>query len=269
MLTAYFGVTWLLDIGNPKAVEKALDDIPVHSETANSTGTTDFPTSPQDVYRNVIDKLWKRKNKNDEPLRVLSWILYAARPLKMEELLDALAVAEDEKVILERHKTAPEEVVKSCQPLVDYDPITRVVRFTHDTVREYLERYCKNQLYPPSDLAKTCLHYVGLDEFNEPCLDPKALQSRLDTYRFTEYACEYWGYHARGRPKDEMDIEEVTIRTFETANKLQAVAQINRYASFGRFDIPQKTITFHSLALNGLVTLCEVTWQKKLQGGGE
>jgi len=229
---------------------------------------TDFPTSPQDVYRTVVNKMLAQKEFDDQPLRILSWILHAARPLKMEELQEALAVDEDVKELLERHKVAPETIVKSCEPLVDYDKFTRVVKFTHDTVREFLEEHCQDQLYPPQDLAKTCLYYLGLDEFNKPCRDQKALQIRLEKFKFTEYACEYWGFHGRGTPKDEAEIEEVTFRTLETADTLQSVAQINRYVSFGRVDFPRQSIVFHGLALNGLSTLCKRLLAKKLEDGG-
>jgi hypothetical protein len=90
----------------------------------------------------------------------------------------------------------------------------------------------------------------------------------LEKFKFTEYACEHWGFHGRGTPKDEVDIEEVTFRTLETADKLQSVAQINRYVSFGRVDFPRQSILFHGLALNGLSTLCKRLLDKKLQDGG-
>jgi len=268
MLTAHFQVMYLLNFGNIRKLEVAMKKIPMLLEDAFPPGMTDFPTSPQDVYRTVVNKMLAQKEFDDQPLRILSWILHAARPLKMEELQEALAVDENVTELLERHKTAPETIVKSCEDLVDYDKYTRVVKFTHDTVREFLEEHCKDQLFPPRDLAKTCLYYIGLDEFNKPCPDQKALQSRLEKFKFMEYACEQWGFHGRGTPEDEVDIEEVTFRTLGTGNKLQSVGQINRYVSFGRVDFPRQSILFHGLALNGLSTLCKKLLEKKLQDGG-
>ena len=267
MLTAHFQVMYLRNFVNIRKLEAAMKNIPMLSEGAFPSDMTDFPKSPQDVYRAAVNKMLAKREYGDQPLRILSWILYAARPLKMEELQEALAVDEDATELLERHKTSPEEIVNTCEPLVDYDKSTRVVKFTHDTVREFLEKNCKHELYGPQDLAKTCLYYFGLDEFNEPCPDQKALQIRLEKFKFTEYACEHWGFHGRGTPKDEADIEEVTFRTLGTS-KLQSVAQINRYVSFGRFELPKQSILFHGLALNGLSTLCQRLLDKKLQDGG-
>jgi len=268
MLTAQFQVMYLLNFVDIRMLEVAMKDIPMLSEGAFPPDMVDFPKSPQDVYRTVVNKMLAQKKFGDQPLRILSWILYAARPLKMEELQEALAVGENVKVLLERHKSTLEDIVKSCEPLVDYDKSTRVVKFTHDTVREFLEKNCKDQLYPPRDLAKTCLYYIGLDEFNTPCPDGKAVLIRLEKFKFTEYACEYWGFHGRGTPKDEEDIEEVTFRTLGSS-KLQSVAQINRFVSFGRVEIPKQSVLFNSLALNGLSTLCKRLLDKKLEDDGE
>jgi hypothetical protein len=266
MLTAHFQMMYFLNFGNIRKLEVAMKKIPVLSEGAFPPGMTDFPTSPQDVYRTIVNKMLFRKEFDDQPLRILSWILHAARPLKMEELQEALAVDNNITELLERHKASPETIVKSCEDLVDYDKYTRVVKFTHDTVREFLAEHYKDQLFPPQDLAKTCLYYLGLDEFNKPCRDQKELQIRLEKFKFTEYACEHWGFHGQGAPED---IEEVTFRILETADKLQSVAQINRYMSFGRVEFPRHSILFHSLALNGLSTLCKRLLDKKMQEGGK
>ena len=273
MLTAHFQVQYLLQFEDTRDLEEAIKNIPVLSENAFPSGrlTAGFPTSPQDVYRNVIDKMCEKKalRLGDQPLRILSWILYAARPLKVEELVEALAVGEHDKELLERRKAKPKDIVKGCEPLVDYDEHTRIVKFTHDTVREFLEEHCTNKLSAPHDLAKICLYYLGLIEFDEPCPDEKALEIRLTKRSFTKYACEFWGYHAQGTPKDEAEIEHVTNRVLGTANRMQAVAQINRYASLGEFKIPQNTTLFHNLALNGLSTLCKIQLDKAMQGGGK
>src|SRR5271154_3201358 len=125
MLTAHFQVMYLLNFGNIRKLGAAMKKIPVLSEGAFPPGMTDFPTSPQDVYRTVINKMLAQKEFDDQPLRILSWILHAARPLKMEELQEALAVDENVTELLERHKTAPETIVKSCEPFVDYNKYTR------------------------------------------------------------------------------------------------------------------------------------------------
>ena len=245
----------LVKFDDMRKLEKAIKNL-------DASGITDF-------YRNVINKMKSEGEKyGDQSLRVLSWILYAARPLKVEELVEALAVGENDKELRKRYMTRPERIVEMCDPLVDYDMHTRVIKFTHETVREFLDQQCKDDLYPPQELAKTCLHYLGLIDFDEPAPNEKALEIRLRTRCFTKYACEFWGYHARGAPKDETDIEEITIRVLETANRMQAVAQINRYASLAQFDIPQNTTLFHNLALNGLTTLCRRLLDKTMQTGG-
>jgi hypothetical protein len=266
MLTAHYQLLYLLQFGNARKLEAAVENLPVHSETAFPQGETVYA---YDFYRTAINKMVTNKEVDDQPLRVVSWVFHAARPLNMEELVEALAVDEGCKQLLEKYKALPNTIVKCSEPLVDYDKSTRVVKFAHDTVREFLEQHCKAELLPPQELAKTCLAYLGLDEFNQPCPDEKALEIRLARFRFSVYACEYWGYHARGAATDEAEIEEIAFRTLDTANKLQSLAQINRYyAGVGRFDTPQQTTLLHILAWNGLSTLCKRLLDKKLQDGG-
>lgn len=274
MLLAHFQVQYLLTFDSPKDIEDALDQIPEFSEHAFTEDVTPpkggFPTSPQDAYRKFMEHILKNKREK-QPLRVLSWIFYSARPLKMPELVDALAIYKDAKVAKDftRFRILPEAIVKGCRGLVDYDETTQIVKFTHDTVREFLQRHHVSSLHPPAELAKICLYYIGLDTFKEPCPDPEALRQRFNEFMFAEYACEHWAYHARGAPETAEEIQDLTSITLNDLKRLQALTQVNQYLSIKQFIIATRTIPFHTLAQNGLATLCRVRLDNEIGRVGQ
>jgi hypothetical protein len=272
MLTAHFQVTFLMTFENPRNLEKALAEIPDFSDEAFTEGVPvpigGFPMSAKDHYRKSMERILRNK-REDLPVRILSWIFYAVRPLKMHELQDALAIEKEQKQFVERYRTIPSAIVKSCQGLIDYDDTTQSVKFVHDTVKEFLQAHHISDLHPPSELAKTCLYYIGLDEFNEPCLTQEDLSLRLDKLKFTKYACEHWAHHARGDPETTVEIQKLTFSTLRTAKKLQSLTQINQYRDLRMFNVAPQTIVFHILALNGLAMLCQVLLDQQMADIGQ
>lgn len=270
-LLAKFQVWYIIKtLMAPDLVDESLQKLPTYQPKDKSTRSRDhsdavrdlkLPTEPAEVYENIMEQLVKLPT----PLRILSWIYYAPKQLRMCELLEALIVKEgDTKLREERLKFKPGDVVEVCESLVVYEERSDIVRFTHYSVQEFLgqQEYLEKFL-SATDLAKICLTYLGLDVFSEPCTDEDSLRDRLNQYKFLCYASQFWGYHTKGDPERSPVIQKAIFDTFTSENKLKLLIQINAYLDVnlgGCFKDPSttKTVIFHILASNGLATLFKI-----------
>jgi len=124
----------------------------------------DLPPVLDAAFENVLTRI---QMKGEEFQRLafetFAWVLYASRPLTVEELLEALAV---EEWSLEREpENIPmmELMLECCMGLVIVQPSDRTVRFSHYSVQEFLSS--RSSLIPPAlYLAKSSLTYLLFDK---------------------------------------------------------------------------------------------------------
>lgn len=120
--------------------------------------------------------------------KALTWLLYAQRPLTTKELI-VVTSSEFEAHNLQLTRT---DVLNLCCNLVIWDAKLDVFRFSHLSVREYLE----NRM----DYASSCLHRVAIKDCLKFC--KIKYQDIVDRGRgensssiFLDYAATYWAVH--------------------------------------------------------------------------
>lgn len=231
----------VLGRGNPKEMIKALNSL-----------SSDLPKA----YKRIIDRM--DPGQKEFAFQILSWILHARRHLRMEELCEALAVEDGQKKIVDVAISPPNYIIETCAGLVIYDEDTKIVRFNHQTVKEFLEVQNSVRLLEPIALAKTCLTYLGFNEFDVPCYDERSLQDRLERYKFSRYAAQYWAEHVRGAAERENVIQNAILETFQSVGKRESMCQCQKYAktSSGTFGKVKGSSLLHIIAENGLATVC-------------
>ncbi|KAK1242838.1 hypothetical protein MKX08_005650 [Trichoderma sp. CBMAI-0020] len=142
--------------------------------------------------------------------RVLGWIICAKRPLSTKELQYALAVKVgtdelDEDAIPQVH-----DMVAFCAGLVTVDEESNVIRLVHYTTQEYFEK-TKSNWFPDAEamVTETCISYLSFPAFENCCVGKCCLEKEVLSQPFLEYACHYWGDHARvvGRKLDDIVME--------------------------------------------------------------
>ncbi|KAI8205658.1 Vegetative incompatibility protein HET-E-1 [Colletotrichum sp. SAR 10_76] len=95
--------------------------------------------------------------------QVLSWIVFAMRPLRMNELQHALAVEEDESEIDEDNIPSAEIMISACAGLVTLDEQGGTIRLVHQTTQEFFSSR-KHDLFRDVDaqIAVTCF-FTGVN----------------------------------------------------------------------------------------------------------
>ena len=138
--------------------------------------------------------------------RTLRWVISAYRPLKIAELVEAIAIEVDDTTFDEYSTTEEVEILKWCSCLIRKTSFqdNDIVELAHFTVEEFLEaidskktprlaRFADlkktSQLY----VSRTCLTYLNFDVFAKARVEDWFW---LSAHPFWNYAAYGWQLHA-------------------------------------------------------------------------
>ena len=148
-----------------------------------------------EAYTATLSRLKAQKGyKSVLGLKVLMWVLYSERPLRVEELRHALGVEIGSADLDPENVPALRTLVASCLGLITVEASSSTVRLVHFTLQEYLLSDPTLFHSPHSAIAEVCLTYLNFRSIR--CLSP-ALYWAPSTTPLLEYASIYWERHAR------------------------------------------------------------------------
>jgi len=226
-----------------------------------------IPSELFDLYQLVIDA-HARSTSDSGPLvqKILSWIFHAKRPLQMAELQEALAVEDGDVDLEEDDLTPAAQIVQVSGNFVSYDTASGIVRFSHDTMRDFLQDRCINYLSHESELAITCLTYLLFELFADgPCTDERSFALRLSSRPFGKYAAHYWGSHTKGPGENNTTIQKLLSTLVKSSAKIDSMAQLavaQRPKDWNNV-VRGKTI-WHLVAENDLTILAAILTQRTI-----
>ena len=168
----------------------------------------ELPESLDETYERILKEI--KKPNRDHAHRLLQCLVVAVRPLKVEELAEALAVDfEDAEGIPKlnpdwRWEDEEQALLTSCSSLIAIVGTdgSRVVQFSHFSVKEFLtstrlagsgkdmSRYHINLEPAHTVLAQVCM---GILLHPNGCLEDNSIWS----FPLVGYAAQYWVIHAR------------------------------------------------------------------------
>ncbi|KAL1798213.1 hypothetical protein ACET3X_002250 [Alternaria dauci] len=183
----------------------------------------------------ILEPLYSKNMENIRELRrhdqelvhdALAWLLLAKRPLQGSELLHALAVKDGSHKLDSAGLLTTKFLTWLCEHVhfVSYAEINDQLNM-HRTASDYLLRTL-NTWYPNAQdmVTRCCLTYLSFDEFTKgPCTTDGEFESRLDKYRFYQYATQYWPDHVKSL---QNSLPEPLIDSFLTnAGKVASASQ--------------------------------------------
>jgi ankyrin repeat protein len=143
--------------------------------------------------------------------RVFQWIYRAETELHVDFLVQAVC----QELFSEKPKLPDFDdqfLLRSCQNLVIIDK-KRICRFSHLSVREYLEQQHQGLLSQSHVIiADVCLQFLGRKYGEEVTLKTSSKYAKKMKHKLIEYAEKYWPYHcgiAMEEAKDNRCIEAV------------------------------------------------------------
>ena len=175
---------------------------------------------PEDLNK-TYDRILENINKKHHQvaLKILQWLTYSARPLRLEEVVEVIAIDLEDTPRFNPQKRyrEPRNIWMICSSLISLQEEVLgdarkgspkvIVQLAHFTVKEYLisprirearvKQYSIQEVAANAFIAESSLAY--LLQFDKP--DSLTTQS-VDEYPLADYAARYWTEHARLAEKD-------------------------------------------------------------------
>ncbi|KAL9625602.1 MAG: hypothetical protein Q9160_000315 [Pyrenula sp. 1 TL-2023] len=234
---------------SPKSLRTALATLP--------KGPAGYDLS----YQQAMDRSEGQiQNSTKLAKRVISWIVYARRPLTSVELRHALAVELGETRFDESNLPDIDDMVSVCAGLVIVDQESDIIRLVHYTTQEYFERTAK-VLFPDAqrDITEICVTYLSFGAFEEKCQESCEFLDRLRDFPLYDYSAMNWGYHARNV---STVTQQLILQFLENKDKASSSHQvmINPVTRVPRtfFSSPAKLKGAHLAAYFGLSDIMEL-----------
>ena len=193
-------------------------------------------------------------------MKTLALVLYAKRPLTVEELLEALAIEvwssghEPDDIVHE------EVMLECCKGLVRVQTTDRTVHFSHCSVHNYIQSHpdlLSSNLY----LAKICLTYLLYDGIQSA----DSASDAMLNHPFLPYASKNWAAHVKGDGESDPEILNHLEELFRSHDKFLRVAKLHYSMKIlktsGDKKIPIST-PLHIAAGAGLNSVAEKLLQK-------
>ena len=190
----------LTDKTSPKAIKVTLQAIAKGAENLYQ------------VYDAVISRIRNQSpHSSNLAIKLLSWLVFAIRPLSIEELQHALAIEPESTEFDKDNISNIEDLVLVCKGLVSVDRESEVIRLSHYTAKEYFEKTHDTQLPgAQANIASACLTYLSYDVFARETEDPQipiseeteddqislSDETEDDPFPLFIYAANNWGHHA-------------------------------------------------------------------------
>jgi ankyrin repeat protein len=218
-----------------------------------------LPTDLPNAYNEILDRIRKDGEAEQLVLKILSWLFYAKRPLKMDELQEALVVELGDTRLQREYFLEGAFIVEECKGLISYDLASGIVKFAHYTVKNFLGSTKLMNHLTEIDLAKTLLTYVSFDIFKQgPYLDinyEMNPQLRLITeqYKFSDYAARFWIFYIVGKGESDAVIQDLLFDSFQSPTRIDSVCQL----AFKRWPVPSGYTFLHLAARYGLTLICK------------
>ncbi|MCJ1471194.1 hypothetical protein MMC07_009842, partial [Pseudocyphellaria aurata] len=247
-LLAQLYVDSLLDTRTRKIVQDTLETMSKGTEALDK------------VYADAVERI-KGQRPRDSALAtdVLSWIIYARRPLTTKEICHALAVQPNDEEIELDNILDVEEIVSVCAGLVTVDKESDIIRLVHYTTQEYFQQVRGEWNFNVQlKLASTCLTYLSFRSFRSGgCLTESDLESRLIRNPFLVYAAEHWGSHTLTVQEELCELACSFLQCINSiSSAMQAGSREVQHPSFFLY-YPKDTTGLHLTAHHGLLRLSE------------
>ncbi len=191
-----------MDVSRFRWVECQLDSLGnCLSPAALRRALKTLPETLPDTYDRILGSIGE--DYRTEAHTALQWLAFSARPLRLEEVAEAIAVKPGCGLdFVEDRLFDPYEILTICSSLITISDEASEIRLAHYSVKEYLmsERiltgprsaFATLEVPTNGNITKLCLTYLSL--FDKP---DSLSEASLRDFPLLGYAAQYWYEHAR------------------------------------------------------------------------
>ncbi|KAI0379596.1 hypothetical protein F5Y04DRAFT_290200 [Hypomontagnella monticulosa] len=189
-----------------------------------------LPRTLEETYDRILCSI--DEDRYEIALRILQWLSYSIRPLRLEELADVVAVnvKSDPRFDPELRFSEPRDMLTICSSLVTLSTnaedgsggeAAEQIRLAHLSVREYLisdrilvgkaARYSVQDVSAHDSISQICLAYIL--QFDDPKLHRGAIVER---FPLANYAARHWPRHVRASGKESDGVVLLVMELFSS-----------------------------------------------------
>lgn len=185
----------------------------LRSDRAIKEALVKLPSGIFATYDEILHQLCTKNPDDVEDMkRILQWLVYSMEPLTLEQLAEIVSIRPDDRSLDESGiATDLMDLAACCGSLVaihtqdtssgQYEdlrgPLVTLITLAHASVEEYftsgkLGRGLSSTFHMDAkvvhhELAKTCLQYVGFEDFEHPMEQPVGLRLPFCSFFIFEY----------------------------------------------------------------------------------
>ncbi|KAL4971954.1 ankyrin repeat-containing domain protein [Aspergillus desertorum] len=179
------------------------------------------------AFRATMDRIESQsKERSSLARRLLRWVTYTKRRLKLQEILCAFSVEEGEELDPD-NKPNPDVLLRACHGLVVVDRVDGTVGLVHTTAYEFFNNGNVLGHECDYDIARTSLQYLTMSDIS-PCITSTELLRQLEFREFLDYSARYWGQHIRG-PDEECQLEGLITKLLRESQIRNGAFQVLQY----------------------------------------
>jgi hypothetical protein len=188
-----------------------LNDVTCKDDVADVLN--DLTVTVEETYRQTFDRIRDKSRPRQELAEsVMLWLSYARRPLKFEELQEAVALKWKDTV-LEIKSVSPRKIIlEACMGLVTTESQGGTITLVHSTLEGYFKSQYRSKVDPDAFIARLLLSYLSRTIISQA---PRAryndfAQPLLERCPLLPYGYHFWHDHA----KSSQDLFETAILSY-------------------------------------------------------
>ncbi|KAL9042441.1 MAG: hypothetical protein Q9214_003780, partial [Letrouitia sp. 1 TL-2023] len=189
-----------------------------------------LPTDLYKVFEQTLERVRSQsQGRRRIGIRTLTWLVQAHRPLRIQELSEALAVRPGTSILDKAYCPSQQVILEACKGLVVVDGATSAVHLIHYAVQEHLKAGdIDSPDSVPPELGVLCVDYLSLDSVAGGPLEGEIpILDQLAKHPFLEYACLNWTKHFHR--STGANHRHKVMKLFKSPSKLQFIIQISVY----------------------------------------
>lgn len=256
-----------------------------------------IPPRLDDLYLDLVNSL----ERKTDSLRLMQWVCFSTRPLTLDELCWAMAMAsqcshrlveqcQDDKncvpsneMFKRRLKSLSGGLIETVQSIGDEQSV-ELVQFIHQSAKDFflttglsaLMTYSTGPVSTDIDivpaahyqLSRSCLRYLGMEEFhNETGLFYLYRSQWIASFPFVDYAATQWAFHAR-QTEESRQADFMGLFRWPSDSILDGWMRIyDALNQFSKDRLPRGSNLMHLAVYRRLPGLFKAVVQKSLETG--
>jgi ankyrin repeat protein len=179
----------------------------LRNDKAIKAALKSLPPGLNETYERILDTI--PEEDQELALRIFQWLVSALRPMRIREIIEAVAV-ELGSVHLDPDALLndPEDLLDVCRCLVTIDREHGTIGLAHLSVKEFFISSARQNGRHPKffikldqatiEVAKVCLTYLCFEDFSAgPCQTREDFKARLGNYALYGHASTNWYEYAQ------------------------------------------------------------------------